>query len=301
MKTLFTEEGWRAVRLTTVGASEIAALFGCHPYLSEYQLWLQKTGREIKDPDENLVMRRGRRLEGVAFDIFAETKRDEIQVVRNQLPNLHWYDKGRLSSTPDGVCFWEPERWPVQVKTVTEGAMKDWSENGIPRHVRLQCMQDAVCLGVTRCLLLVLACGYGCELKEFTIQVESDFEVDAQAKAERFFEYVLADEPPPIDAYADQAFISHLPVTVGKRIDLPQSLFEEIDRWRSYASDAKRNTDFSKIARAKIQAAMGDAEEGYIGGQLVLTNKEVTKKEHTVKASAFRQLRYKGEGIDGDD
>lgn len=43
-----TEE-WLSWRSTGIGASEIAALYGKHPYLTEYQLWLQKTGQSTRD------------------------------------------------------------------------------------------------------------------------------------------------------------------------------------------------------------------------------------------------------------
>lgn len=40
---------WHKWRSEGIGASEIAALYGQHPYLTEYDLWLQKTGQFTLD------------------------------------------------------------------------------------------------------------------------------------------------------------------------------------------------------------------------------------------------------------
>ena len=35
---------WLALRTDTIGASEIAAILGVHPWLSPYELWARKSG-----------------------------------------------------------------------------------------------------------------------------------------------------------------------------------------------------------------------------------------------------------------
>lgn len=63
-----TEE-WLAWRSEGIGASEIAALYGKHPYLTEYQLWLQKTGQSKRDISScNAAIAHGHEQEPIAFD-----------------------------------------------------------------------------------------------------------------------------------------------------------------------------------------------------------------------------------------
>lgn len=63
-----TEE-WLAWRCEGIGASEIAALYRKHPYLTEYQLWLQKTGQSTRDISScRDAIDYGHAQEPIAFD-----------------------------------------------------------------------------------------------------------------------------------------------------------------------------------------------------------------------------------------
>lgn len=57
---------WHQWRAQGLGASEIAALYGKHPYLTEYQLWLQKTG-QAEVFKGNVATEHGQREEPHAF------------------------------------------------------------------------------------------------------------------------------------------------------------------------------------------------------------------------------------------
>lgn len=57
---------WHQWRAQGIGASEIAALYGKHPYLTEYQLWLQKTG-QAEAFKGNAATEHGQREEPHAF------------------------------------------------------------------------------------------------------------------------------------------------------------------------------------------------------------------------------------------
>lgn len=59
---------WYAARGKYVGASEVAALFGCHPYISYFELWHRKAGNiQERMLDKQEAIQKGRFLEnGVA-------------------------------------------------------------------------------------------------------------------------------------------------------------------------------------------------------------------------------------------
>jgi putative phage-type endonuclease len=57
---------WHQWRAHGIGASEIAALYGKHPYMTEYQLWLQKIG-QAESFQGNVATEHGQRLESQAF------------------------------------------------------------------------------------------------------------------------------------------------------------------------------------------------------------------------------------------
>lgn len=58
---------WHQWRAQGFGASDIAALYGKHPYLTEYQLWLQKTG-QAEGFKGNVATKHGQREEPKAME-----------------------------------------------------------------------------------------------------------------------------------------------------------------------------------------------------------------------------------------
>lgn len=59
---------WMKWRDAGLGASDIAALYGKHAYITEYQLWLEKTGQRERAPFYNQSMKYGNEQEKLAFD-----------------------------------------------------------------------------------------------------------------------------------------------------------------------------------------------------------------------------------------
>lgn len=59
---------WLKWRDSGLGASDIAALYGKHPYITEYQLWLEKTGQKERSSFCNEAMEYGNQQEKIAFD-----------------------------------------------------------------------------------------------------------------------------------------------------------------------------------------------------------------------------------------
>jgi putative phage-type endonuclease len=96
-----SREEWLSLRKNTIGASEVAALLGVHPWLTAYELWARKSGL-IPEIKETPAVRRGRHLEAVAIEFLRE-ERPEWIIEANQIPGGHFYvdrDMG-LSCTPD--------------------------------------------------------------------------------------------------------------------------------------------------------------------------------------------------------
>ncbi len=85
-------------RNSFIGASEVAALFDCHPYLTRMQLFYRKRG-EAEEQKETLVMRLGKHLEPF---ILSELQAKEFPgaVPSDQKPIFHPTIKG-MAATPD--------------------------------------------------------------------------------------------------------------------------------------------------------------------------------------------------------
>lgn len=69
-----SEAEWLALREKDVTSTETAALFGCSPYMTEYELWHRKTGQLVVEFETNDRVKWGNRLEaaiayGIAEDL----------------------------------------------------------------------------------------------------------------------------------------------------------------------------------------------------------------------------------------
>lgn len=69
-----TEAEWLAMREADLTSTECAALFGCSPYATEYELWHRKTGQLVADFEAGDRIKWGNRLEaaiayGIAEDL----------------------------------------------------------------------------------------------------------------------------------------------------------------------------------------------------------------------------------------
>lgn len=72
MRTLATEDEWRANRINGLGGSDIAAVVGLNPYMTNVQLWNYKTGREIQpDIGDKPYVKYGHAAESHLRELFA--------------------------------------------------------------------------------------------------------------------------------------------------------------------------------------------------------------------------------------
>lgn len=65
-------EPWHALRDKSIGASEVAALFGLSPFLTKFELWARKSGKVVNKTADNPRMFWGRKLERVIAEGIAE-------------------------------------------------------------------------------------------------------------------------------------------------------------------------------------------------------------------------------------
>lgn len=140
---------WYAERRTYIGASDAPVLFGISPWRSEYQLWLEKTGRAEPDGTTNAQQAWGHRVEQVAADIYAEvTGRRLRRYAAVQRHKAHPF----IAANPDRGCI--GERRGVQIKSTWRPMER------VPDNYQLQCQQEMLVMGWDVVDLAVLT-GFG--------------------------------------------------------------------------------------------------------------------------------------------
>lgn len=186
-------EQWLAERRKGIGGSDIATLLGINPYQSEYELWLDKTGRPI-DEQQTGAMQRGVWLEPRLAEIFAE--RTGLTVRRCGLVQ-HRAD-GRLRATPDRLAA---DGGCVEIKSMGTYAKvrHEWRHGGIAKSAYAQAQYQLLVTGRSHAWLVAY------EIDQEPIvrgPVERDGPLLSRmwTRVERWWgEHVLADQPPAVD------------------------------------------------------------------------------------------------------
>lgn len=199
-------------RAAHVGASEVAALFDCSPYLTHFELWHRKKGT-IATPEFNARHDDGtpdneRILWGVRLEaaIIEEAKERYGYTDREQVKHLT-NGKG-LGGHPDRrvIC---PTRGPgiLEVKTADWLVRKGWGDEP-PTHYLLQNLAYQGLDGVEWGDVLVLVGGN--KLERFTYDFRPKIYAEIERRVEAFWASVEADEPPRPDYGRDLPTIADL-------------------------------------------------------------------------------------------
>lgn len=280
-------ESWLNMRKQDVTASDVAAVFGLHPYKTPLALWADKTSVGI-ETGENAAMRRGRWLEDAV-----------IAACRDQHPDWDIVKPGiyvrapayRLGCTPDAVAN---GNIIVQCKTVAAQAFKGW-DDGPPTHYQLQALTEALLTGADRAVLAVLVTSaYGADYKEYDIPRHEAAEAKILEGVPAFWSKIEAGEAPNAEYGADADLLAKIyaPNDALPPLDLTTdnyagALLEERERLMRDKNEIEDRLD----------AIKGEILEKLAGHTLAtlpgwkITNRVQQRKETVIKATSFPVLR----------
>ena len=275
---------WLANRKQDVTASEIAALFGAHPYKSQLQVFADKTGRAAEIGD-NAAMRRGRILEPAVAEAWFEERGERLTKCTDYLRcNVR-----RIGATPDYV---RANNEPVEAKTVAPEKWAEWGEQ-VPMAYTLQALVQAMLMDAPRAWIAVLVDNRAKDFRVFEVPRHPAAEAKIVEAVAAFWRAVAADEMPAADYTKDGAVLaSFFPRDNGETLDLsadnrlPELLARRADL---KASVSAAETEIDAID-AEIKAKIGPASEATLPG-FKITLKAQTRPERLMPATTFRVLR----------
>ncbi len=281
-----TRQDWLAARRNGIGASESAALFNLHPYISALSLYESKI-RETPDvdEDENERMEDGKVIEPrIAARYAKATKRpvhlaEGVSVVHPQMPFM--------TCTPDAFTLVDTKRIPLELKWL-ENFSKD---SEIPEYIQIQQQHQIAVLEADAGALAVL--GSFRSFHHFDIPRHDEFISLLMEKVDEFWRRVQERRPPDADGSdATAAAIKALyPRDKGTTVFLPP----EAEAWAIELAQAKtlaKEADaLESAAKNKIMAAIGDATFGELPDGTKFSLKAQRRESYTVEAAEFRVLR----------
>lgn len=240
------------VRPAPIGGSEIAAACGIDPHKSRVMLWLEKTGRVVREESE--AMRWGTALEPVIIAALREQGHDVYGDGGAEAtdPARPW-----LIGHPDGFLGMDTV---LEVKTAGVYAHRGFE--GVPFQYQAQGQLYLHLTGRDRLLVAILVGGQRLELHE--LDRDERAIRGMLGLAERFWQHVQTNEPPAPDSSESSReamammWPEHKP---GHKVRLMGSAWEayqELRRRRAQADVLKAQI---LTLENTLKATMGDAEQ----------------------------------------
>lgn len=262
--TGMSREDWLAVREQGIGSSDAGAAVGLHPYKSQLELWMEKTGRggalpQVDPNDDSSPMFWGTVLESIVASCYA--RRTGFRVRRINAVLQHPSVPFMLANI-DREVTGSRDVQILECKTAGINGANLWRD-GVPEYVHLQVMHQLAVTGKQAADVAVLLGGQ--ELRIHRIE-RDDVMIEQLIELEQaFWNHVVSDTPPPADGSesADMALRRLYPKDTGTVLDLSQdatlnAVFSDLLAVRQLL---ERHNDLEGQLRQKIQQRMGDASK----------------------------------------
>jgi putative phage-type endonuclease len=256
------KQHWLAERAQDITSTEVSALFGLSPYMTEFELWHRKKDSVIVEIADNERMRWGRRLESAIAEGAAEDNNWRIEKFSSYLrvPEL------RIGSSFDFKMHSERGVGILEVKNVDSLVFRNnWSvsEDGVleaPDHIELQVQHQMFVSGLPYVVVVALIGGN----TQHILTREADSEV-AQTIANRvaeFWESVAANEMPSPDYTRDASYIIKTlrgNADPNKVVVADGELDDLIKQYHHVAREIDGLQDVKDGYKAQILTMIGDA------------------------------------------
>ena len=260
-------ESWLQERMKDITSTEVSALYGLSPYLTEYELFHTKKDGVVVRIEENERMTWGKRLES---SIAIGAAEDSGWTV-SKLGCYMRQPDARIGSSFDFIIdagHSSGRSALLEIKNVDSLAFnKNWIDDGAgnieaPEHIELQIQHQMEVADIDYCVLVALVGGN----RKVSITRLRDREIgaDIRAKVKAFWQRVDSNSPPSADYTKDADFIID---RLSKNVDAnliaksDESLDALIQQYRHVSAEADSYDDLKKATKAQILERIGGASK----------------------------------------
>lgn len=254
-----SETAWLQLRSIDLTSTEIGALFGISPYVTEFELWYRKKMGLIVQAEPNDRVKWGKRLEDSIAQGIAE---DNNWVVRPKKEYIRIPDK-RLGASFD----YEIEGGMLlEIKNVDALVYKDgWLIDGdnieAPLHIEMQLQHQLLVSGFETGYIGALVGGNRVVL----IERKADFKIQNSIlkASERFWKTIDNNIAPKPDFQKDHDFIRELysSAMVGKQIEATPRINDLVFQHEEFSAKEKEAKNAKEAIKAELLTLIGDAEK----------------------------------------
>lgn len=280
---------WLKWRMQGIGASDAAAAVGLSPFVTPFQLWMDKTGR-TPPTEESEAMRWGHRLQQVVGDAFHE-ETGRLVAPAGEFTIYEHPDAPELIATLDFFQRVTPTDDPgiLEAKTTGFAKKEEWTD-APPIHYVCQLQYQMLVTGITRGSLAVLIGGQ--RFLWTDVAPDPTFQERLRYHVEKFWrDHVLSDVPPPVMA-EDNEVLRHAYKQANATLIPVDGEFLEWDERRQRACETIKAAERERDeAEAHIKAAIGENYGIILPNAVKYIWREERRKEYLVPASTRRTLR----------
>lgn len=245
-----------AEELKMIGGSDAAALAGVHPYKRPIDVWRRIV--EGYDTPDNAAMKRGRRLEPIIREMFAEETGLTLLGPRTfRSPKFDW-----LRASLDDVAKVDGEEQVVEFKSVNARAAQRYGDgpDDLPEeHI----CQVQFYLGVSGWHLAHLAALIGGdELKHYRLLADKELQSVLFDACSRFWkDYVLTKRPPPVDGSESYGewIAKHFAQERAPIVTADERVEQLMVAYRQACNDFDATEDRRRALRQQLEVIIGDA------------------------------------------
>lgn len=255
-------ERQREERRSSIGASEVAAVFGLDRYKSELDLWNEKTGQtpEIEPgPEQAERMLIGDLMEQPVATLLE--RRHNRKVVKPTSTYRH--KSGVLHANVDRQ--WDKaQRGSPLIEIKNTGYTEAWGDpdlgqEALPEHVLVQVQAQLLCADAESATVAVMQARNGQRLVEYTVyRIEKMITLIAERVPAWWEKHIVKGERPALDRQPMAALAALKPVT-DKVVEIDSELVIHYAQKKAAFDVAEDELEAAKLALAQH---IGDAEQG---------------------------------------
>jgi len=278
--------------------SDLAAVCGCDPFRSAYDVWLVRRGMvddarlEVAHA-HNRAMQMGTMLEPVILDWASQRLgkllRNQRRVNRPAMLACHLdaitgRTEGRddpgdtVEAKSSGMTWALSEQWG--------DTDDDYPTDEIPMRIVPQAYAGMICNGSRRCWVPTILGGRG--FRMYLVEYRKSVADELVRRNLAFIGGHVETRIPPEDCKPSMEFVRALRRQPEQVREIP---VEMVSAWRDVKRKRLELEKAEDEAKRDIWLELEGCDGGTIDGELVVTNKMQTRKAYTVAESSFAVLR----------
>lgn len=281
---------WRALRAKDVTSTTVAALYGCLPHTTEFELWHRIKSQMVVEAEPVERVKWGNRLQDSIAAGIAEDNKFQIRKMTE-------YVRDQEVGLGASFDFEIVDAGILEVKNVDALQFRDnWIVDGdeveAPPHIELQVQTQ---LGLTgKSFALIGALVGGNRVVAIYRRPDPKIYADIRRRVAEFHLSIVRDEPPVPDYARDASLLMKIygNATPGKVYDARNDL--EVRGWaedyRRLGEEAKQCDEARTALKMQILARIGDAEKG-MGDGFSITAGIVKGGPVSYERSDYRNFR----------